>query len=521
MQKHVRNTTQKSAPSKKGTKARNINVRTVSKPIAKAVVRRTTEPVFRPCAPGCILVSKTEYIGEIVSSSENLGYEITLALPINVGAPQTFPWASTLAKNFESYRFKSLSFHFETEAPTTQIGYVGLVIDYNPSEPAPISKVQAMDFEESIRGPVWENFSHRCLSKNLSKRKTYFCRSANDVVTDPLLYDVGNVYVIQGNTGSSPVHLGELWVEYELELMTPELNPDAITFDGAVLYPSVQMDNSTHAGAQGFTVTPGVQVTYNSSGVITNQQIFVPDQVEFLPTIQSENHDVANLPLSVPANTWITPIDGYTTGSSSAILGSVFSLSYNTTYIWEAVVSSGSGTAFISQLDLDVSYENATVGVSLLNISRQGTSGQAVRTFAQFNVTVGDGDGSGLLPVAWLTISGTISLSSAISLVSKCYVRAFSGPSTGIVPTLRLAKDSKVLRDVHLGFKGTALSTYSDAEPRDSVDAVRHIGDLPSQSQENASPDEATLGRVGLTTVRHPDGSCSCRLSSCRFKHLR
>lgn len=136
----------------------------------------------------------------------------------------TFPWLSQIAPRFEKYRFKKLKFCFETEAPTSLGGSLILTVDYDASDPAPASKVQAMAYKNAVRSAPWEECCHFSAMEDLSQQKQYFVRSGGlPPNSDVKLYDVGNLFVCSQNVVTGGATLGELYVDYVVELLTPQL----------------------------------------------------------------------------------------------------------------------------------------------------------------------------------------------------------------------------------------------------------------------------------------------------------
>jgi hypothetical protein len=66
------------------------------------------------------------------------------------------------------------------------------------------------------------------MSEDLNKQKSYFVRPGSAPVgTDIKLYDVGNLYVITSGVTTSGGTCGELYVEYDVLLMTPIFEPNS------------------------------------------------------------------------------------------------------------------------------------------------------------------------------------------------------------------------------------------------------------------------------------------------------
>jgi hypothetical protein len=127
-----------------------------------------------------------------------------------------------VAKNFESYRFRKLKFHYETEAPSSLGGSLVQSVDYDATDAAPLTKQQAMAYRNAVRSAPWEPCCHTSAREDMSKQKTYFVRpGAQPAGTDIKMYDTGNMFVCTQNVTTASAVCGELYVEYEVELLTP------------------------------------------------------------------------------------------------------------------------------------------------------------------------------------------------------------------------------------------------------------------------------------------------------------
>jgi hypothetical protein len=198
-----------------------------------------------------------EYIGDIKSVSTT-GFGVVVSYPVNPGQVQTFPWLSAIAQRFESYRFRRLKFCYETEAPTSLPGSAIMTLDYDAIDPAPVSKQQAMSYVDAVRSPPWSDCEHVSRAENLNKQKSYFVRPGALPTGGTLTqYDVGNLFFCcSGVTASSA--MGELYVEYDVELMTPvyESTPS-----------SGVLNNASGAGSATATPFGTAAVQYGNIGI--------------------------------------------------------------------------------------------------------------------------------------------------------------------------------------------------------------------------------------------------------------
>jgi len=169
-----------------------------------------------------VRIRHREYVADITGSV----LFVIQQYNINPGLALLFPWLSQLAILFESYLVNGLKFQFRTEAPTSQAGKAMLAVDWDVLDAVPASKTALMQERTKADSPVWVDLDLNCDIADLRKFGTQrFVRngtapSGSDLKT----YDVGMLSVAtQGVTGA-PV-IGELWVEYDIELITPNTAP--------------------------------------------------------------------------------------------------------------------------------------------------------------------------------------------------------------------------------------------------------------------------------------------------------
>lgn len=165
---------------KPGRKRRGVGIgpesKVVSVPIARTKIMRARNPRVTPLANGDSRVVHREYIMDLKAGTGTPSAFTVQSLPINPGQVSTFPWLARIAGNYESYRFESLRFCYETEAPSSLGGTLVLAVDYDAKDPSPSSKQQALMYRSSVRSAPWTACEHRSLPEDLHKAKTNFVR---------------------------------------------------------------------------------------------------------------------------------------------------------------------------------------------------------------------------------------------------------------------------------------------------------------------------------------------------------
>jgi len=215
---------------------------------------------------GRIRVIHREFMGDVVGTAD---YSV-VTIPIQPGIPNSFPWLSSIAVNYETYHFKKLRFHYLPQCPSTAPGAIYMACDFDATETPPANKRDLMSYWGAIRAGVWSEASMSVDSKDLSKYQQYYVR--NSLSTQDLkLSDVGNFFIAtQGAVDFEP--LGEIYVEYEIELITPQvnsnqnsnLNSQCVTCT-SVIPPSIASAVQASTGGNIITVSPST-ITFHKVG---------------------------------------------------------------------------------------------------------------------------------------------------------------------------------------------------------------------------------------------------------------
>jgi hypothetical protein len=136
-----------------------------------------------------------------------------------------FPWLAGLATNYEAYLFRNLAFQYMPMVGTQTPGAIMLAVDYDVMDPKPTEKVSFMQTHGAIRVSAWDSSTLVCDSKDLSKLPQRYTRKTNPFSGngDQKTYDVGQLMLAYtGFTVANPTVVGELYVSYDIELITPQ-----------------------------------------------------------------------------------------------------------------------------------------------------------------------------------------------------------------------------------------------------------------------------------------------------------
>lgn len=162
--------------------------------------------------------NRLESLGAIVGTTT--GFSLAGSFPVNPGLPGTFPWLSGPAVAFNLYRFRSLKIRYMNSTNTTNTGVVVIAYNPDPNDPAPTNLAQIENFDIRVRVSTWKDDWVEVPREELSRLPKYLVR--NSIVPGEIAtYDVGSIYVVCSGNASSVNTVGELWLEYEIELFSP------------------------------------------------------------------------------------------------------------------------------------------------------------------------------------------------------------------------------------------------------------------------------------------------------------
>lgn len=218
---------------------------------ADVVTMLEPEIIQSPGLKGSMRVRFTEYITDLVTQAST-AYQLLFQGEINPADAGVFPWLSGVARRYEKYIPHYLAFKFRTSVGSGTNGSVFTVVEYEASDNAPVNKTTFLNQKGAVRSAPWQNHAFLSDPKDLKQRSQYYVNTgsltigglsalnpiggsgvgagtkAND---DDRLDDVGKIFVASQGAPASTT-LGELWIEYDIELLTPQLGnePNGCTF---------------------------------------------------------------------------------------------------------------------------------------------------------------------------------------------------------------------------------------------------------------------------------------------------
>jgi hypothetical protein len=212
-----------------------------------------------------VVVCNREFIGVVASSGS--GFNQLLRLRVNPGSARTFPWLSTMANSWETYRFRKLRFEYIARCPTTTPGSIFISPDYDAQDGAPINEVVQSAIKGTVEDGPWKSLNVDLSPANMNRAfKSHFTMDDarfGNTTQDEKTIDAGQVFLSTETDGAAK--LGRLWVSYECELNTPQ---------------PPEVDNNLGSRLVDFSAVPtNTGSTFPASVVVTNQEMNVADPI--------------------------------------------------------------------------------------------------------------------------------------------------------------------------------------------------------------------------------------------------
>jgi hypothetical protein len=187
-------------------------------------------PSFDTANGRTVRVKHREFIQDV---SGSVAYVNQVVLPINPGLPNSFPWISNIASEFEEYRILGMVFEYKTTSAmsitsgtNTSMGVVMMATQYNANNPPFVDKVHLENYDYSTSCVPSISALHpiEC-APNLTAQTELYVRNAGTslVGQDLRLFDMGKFQLSTVGFQSANI-VGELWVTYDIEFIKPKLS---------------------------------------------------------------------------------------------------------------------------------------------------------------------------------------------------------------------------------------------------------------------------------------------------------
>jgi hypothetical protein len=177
------------------------------------------------------------------------GWSKRVDLLCNPGNPETFPWLASLSSSFEFYKFNRLRFLYVPLCASTTVGSIQMAPDYDSADVEPVSENVFAAFNGYVCSNAWMESSCDMDPKFLNLfTDWHYTSDSSELGAASPLYAAARFYLYTNNF-SSEVTAGKIYVEYDVELKVPTLNPLGNTALGGQINCSAPTSTAPFAGA--------------------------------------------------------------------------------------------------------------------------------------------------------------------------------------------------------------------------------------------------------------------------------
>lgn len=273
-------------------------------------------PLFQKDGKRGIRVVEREYLGDISSGPDLVLGTTAFAnqvFRLNPSDPNTFPWLSRIAANFDQWEPNGIVFEFistssEFNGTSQALGTVILASEYDPSDPAYVNKIEMenADYSNSTKPSLTAMHGLECDPK---ERPTAVLYTGLNIPTgEQKFYDLCNFQIATQGMSAVNQTLGELWVSYDISFYKKQIS------SAGVIIPTWMYRSTTNLGT--FAIIGAGNVTPGSDSRITLTDISIPgnNTLNFDPTRNTGKFLV----------TVTTQTTSGTAPSCPSVIGSVF-----------------------------------------------------------------------------------------------------------------------------------------------------------------------------------------------------
>lgn len=179
------------------------------------------------------ILERTEYVADIVTSAV-AGQTNIQKFRINPGNGVLFPWASTVAKQFESYIPMQCVFEYKStsvdalNSTNTALGKVAMAVQYNTFA----RDWDSLDEIENANSSVITKPSKGAMcgvecKAGLRGANALFVSSTSAEDSGRPFYDIGDFYISTTGMQAASVKVGSLYVRYKVKVFNPIVNDES------------------------------------------------------------------------------------------------------------------------------------------------------------------------------------------------------------------------------------------------------------------------------------------------------
>jgi len=180
---------------------------------------------------GSMRIKRTEFL-ETLFTQTSFAPIVYMLQPASI---DNFPWLSQIAQNFEQYIWKSVKFKLKTSTASLLPGKNIFATQHDMADANFSSYYEMKNYNGAESVSVWHDARHNCMLRGSNWMKKYFTKTDIEVATAGQLYTPAKFSIAPALNATS-TELGDLYVEYDIELFNPKMQPEETKLMGIQAY---------------------------------------------------------------------------------------------------------------------------------------------------------------------------------------------------------------------------------------------------------------------------------------------
>jgi len=287
-------------------------------PVAIGSTFRQTNPIITRTG-GKLTIEHCEFVANVADAGTQVWNllqfnNINNNWALSPGNIVSFPWLADEARGWDEFVLESCEFIYEPRCPTSTLGSVQMVFDYDPNDTAPTSEQSMLSYTTVADGPCWNQLSIKVdpiLAMAVGPKKYVVFTGANSYNRNN---SCGNLYIATTDGGGTALRFGKIFVKYRFSFFSPTV--------GSIGVASAIVDQFSTITATRSSPFTGMNANFIGNGqlgcVVTGgTQLNFPIQAFYRVEIEIGGTGIVGNPTTVVTNCSVTLANSIINGASN------------------------------------------------------------------------------------------------------------------------------------------------------------------------------------------------------------
>jgi hypothetical protein len=272
------------AKNKQPKKQAELQLNVVSAPAAQAARIKTNQQKIRFRKDGCY-VENRELILTLTGAME---FAVKKTIHLNPGLKDPFLWSSGIATRYEKYRFTHMHIRSVTRCGTGTSGSILIVPDYDPTDDAPTTEVEASQYKDSVEDVPWKNILCSLDPKRMNGISPQKFNRYGPATGDLRTSDSGKVHICCVGMQNNVDAVSKIYIDYGVEFYIPQIS-EAYAIKGGMI-----TGGGTKSAANPLGTLPVMNPNCVGCHVNANSEVTLPNIGTYLASLDIDGTGITN-----------------------------------------------------------------------------------------------------------------------------------------------------------------------------------------------------------------------------------